>query len=131
MPGSPHTSEAFHLASSKTTPVLHIMLWRTRPSPHPATPSITSATLSTLVESFDKKLEQGFKILARAQYDDPSAFSVAASSATLEASHFQICLVWGQLHQVCHAPDPGPTRLADPNRSPGRDTIYTIYWDSH
>ena len=29
--------------------------------------------------------------------------------------------------------DPGPTRLADPNRSPGRDTIYTIilYWDSH
>ena len=36
----------------------------------------------------------------------------------------------------CHAPDPGPTRLADPNRSPGRDAIYTIYililyWDSH
>ena len=29
------------------------------------------------------------------------------------------------------APDPGPTSLADPNRSPGRDTIYTIYWDSH
>ena len=28
----------------------------------------------------------------------------------------------------CHAPsDPGPTRLADPNRSPGRKTIYTIY----
>ena len=24
-------------------------------------------------------------------------------------------------------PDPGPTRLADPNQSPGRDTIYTIY----
>ena len=24
-------------------------------------------------------------------------------------------------------PDPGPTRLADPNRSPGRDTIDTIY----
>ena len=24
-------------------------------------------------------------------------------------------------------PDPGPTRLADPNRSPGRETIYTIY----
>ena len=24
-------------------------------------------------------------------------------------------------------PDPGPTRWADPNRSPGRDTIYTIY----
>ena len=23
--------------------------------------------------------------------------------------------------------DPGPTRLADPNRSPGRETIYTIY----
>ena len=29
-----------------------------------------------------------------------------------------------------HAPDPGPTLLANPNRSPGRDTIYTIYWDS-
>ena len=28
---------------------------------------------------------------------------------------------------ICHAPDPGPTRLADPNRSPGCDTIYTIY----
>ena len=28
-------------------------------------------------------------------------------------------------------PDPGPIRLADPNRSLGRDTIYTIYWDSH
>ena len=24
-------------------------------------------------------------------------------------------------------PDPGPTRLADPNRSPGRDTIYILY----
>ena len=24
-------------------------------------------------------------------------------------------------------PDPGPTRLADPNRSLGRETIYTIY----
>ena len=28
---------------------------------------------------------------------------------------------------TCHTPDPGPTRLANPNRSPGRDTIYTIY----
>ena len=28
---------------------------------------------------------------------------------------------------MCHAPDPGPTRLADFNRSPGRDAIYTIY----
>ena len=28
---------------------------------------------------------------------------------------------------TCHArPDPGQTRLADPNRSPGRDAIYTI-----
>ena len=27
----------------------------------------------------------------------------------------------------CHAPIPGPTRLADPNRFPGRETIY---WDS-
>ena len=28
---------------------------------------------------------------------------------------------------VSRPPDPGPTWLADPNRSPGRDTIYTIY----
>ena len=32
-------------------------------------------------------------------------------------------------------PDPDPTRLANPNRSPGCETIYTIYcilyWDSH
>ena len=28
---------------------------------------------------------------------------------------------------MCHTlPDPGPTRLADPNRSPGRETVYTI-----
>ena len=27
----------------------------------------------------------------------------------------------------CHAPDPGPTRLESPNRSPGSDTLYTIY----
>ena len=27
----------------------------------------------------------------------------------------------------CHAPDPGPTRLADPNRFPGRETQD---WDS-
>ena len=26
------------------------------------------------------------------------------------------------------SPDPSPTRLADPNRSPGRETIYTIYY---
>ena len=36
---------------------------------------------------------------------------------------------------VCHAPDPSPTQMTDPNRSPERDTIYTIYcilyWDSH
>ena len=29
--------------------------------------------------------------------------------------------------KLSRPPDPGPTRLADPNRSPGRDTIYTIY----
>ena len=28
---------------------------------------------------------------------------------------------------IMSRPDPGPTGLADPNRSPGRDTIYTIY----
>ena len=28
---------------------------------------------------------------------------------------------------MCHAPDPGPTRLADPNRFPGRETQD---WDS-
>ena len=30
--------------------------------------------------------------------------------------------------QLSRPPDPGPTQLADPNRSPGRDTIYTIYY---
>ena len=29
---------------------------------------------------------------------------------------------------IMSRPDPGPTRLADPNRSLGRDTIYTIYY---
>ena len=29
---------------------------------------------------------------------------------------------------VSRPPDPDPTRLADPNRSPGRETIYTIYY---
>ena len=29
---------------------------------------------------------------------------------------------------ICHTPDPGPTRLVDLNRSPGRETIYTIYY---
>ena len=33
-----------------------------------------------------------------------------------------------QHHQRCHTPDPGPTRLADPNRSPGRETIYILYY---
>ena len=40
-------------------------------------------------------------------------------------------IVWERykdlLHALCHAPIPGPTRLADPNRFPGRETIY---WDS-
>ena len=31
------------------------------------------------------------------------------------------------LHLVCHAPNPGPTRLADPNRFSGRETQD---WDS-
>ena len=30
-------------------------------------------------------------------------------------------------HLPCHAPDPGPTRLADPNRFLGRETQD---WDS-
>ena len=30
-------------------------------------------------------------------------------------------------HDNCHAPNPSPTRLADPNRFPGRETKY---WDS-
>ena len=30
-------------------------------------------------------------------------------------------------HHSGGSPDPSPTRLADSNRSPGRDTIYTIY----
>ena len=28
----------------------------------------------------------------------------------------------GSKHMECHAPNPGPTRLADPNRFPGRET---------
>ena len=28
---------------------------------------------------------------------------------------------------LSHSLDPDPTQLADPNRSPGRETIYTIY----
>ena len=43
-------------------------------------------------------------------------------------------LFWSMLFQflvqfftLCHAPNPGPIRLADPNRFPGRETIY---WDS-
>ena len=31
------------------------------------------------------------------------------------------------IQRYCHTPDPGPTRLADPYRSSGRDTVYTIY----
>ena len=31
------------------------------------------------------------------------------------------------LYRLCHTPIPGPARLADPNRFPGRETIY---WDS-
>ena len=33
----------------------------------------------------------------------------------------------GYYRRFYHAPIPGPTRLADPNRFPGRETIY---WDS-
>ena len=32
-----------------------------------------------------------------------------------------------RLEEWCHAPNPGPTRLADPNRFPGRETQD---WDS-
>ena len=32
-----------------------------------------------------------------------------------------------QVSAICHAPNPGPTRLADPNRFPGRETQD---WDS-
>ena len=30
----------------------------------------------------------------------------------------------GQVELACHAPNPGPTRLADPNRFSGRETKY-------
>ena len=33
----------------------------------------------------------------------------------------------GNLGSMSRPPDPSPTQLASPNRSPGRDTIYTIY----
>ena len=41
-------------------------------------------------------------------------------SATCNPNEFMRCM-------NCHAPNPGPTRLADPNRFPGRETKY---WDS-
>ena len=31
------------------------------------------------------------------------------------------------IRKLSRPSDPGPTRLVDPNRSPGRDAIYTIY----
>ena len=34
---------------------------------------------------------------------------------------------WTRINRLCHAPNPGPTRLADPNRFPGRETQD---WDS-
>ena len=40
---------------------------------------------------------------------------------------FRILMGCNVLNFLCYTPDPGPTRLADPNRSPGRDAIYTIY----
>ena len=36
-------------------------------------------------------------------------------------------ILWILCPFLSRPPDPGLTRLADPNRSPGRDTIYTIY----
>ena len=36
-------------------------------------------------------------------------------------------LLRGRFLPPVSRPDPGPTRLVDPNRSPGRDTLYTIY----
>ena len=51
-----------------------------------------------------------------------------------DASDFAMGAVLGQKDEkvfkaiyYCHTPIPGPTRLADPNRFPGRETIY---WDS-
>ena len=39
-----------------------------------------------------------------------------------------VCKLGGQDTWVAmSSPDLGPTRLTDPNRSPRRDTIYTIY----
>ena len=79
MLGNLHTFEESHLTSSETTPVPHMVLWRAEPSLHLATLSIASATLSILVESFDKELGQEVSILARARSNDLSTFSVAAS----------------------------------------------------
>ena len=50
------------------------------------------------------------------------AFELDTSCSFINAS----CVISLDREVECHAPDPGPTRLADPNRSPGRKTIYTI-----
>ena len=50
-----------------------------------------------------------------------------SQTVTLNSAQYYTLSQVGCVHSTCHAPDPGPTRLGDPNRSPGRDTIYTIY----
>ena len=79
MPDNQHTFKESRLASSETASVPHMVLWRAGPSPHPVTPPIAFVTLSILVELSNKELGQEVSILARAQSDNPSAFSVAAT----------------------------------------------------
>ena len=79
MLGNLHAFEEIHLASFETEPVPLTVLWRARLSLHPTTPSISSATLSIIVESSDKELGQEVLILEQDRSGNLSTFSVAAS----------------------------------------------------
>ena len=46
----------------------------------------------------------------------------------LVTQNFKVFLFLTSYFKLSRPPDPGPTRLADLNRSLGRETIYTIYY---
>ena len=49
------------------------------------------------------------------------------SGSVMNLRVVEVLIVNVILDMYCHTPNPGPTRLADPNRFPGRETKY---WDS-
>ena len=100
MLGNQYTSEATRLASSETAPVPHMVLWRAGSFPHPATQLIAFSAQLTPVDSSDKELVQELSTQALAQSGDPSAFSVAASLVTREASRRHIFSEWVPLRPV-------------------------------